>query len=92
MYRENLSSAGESSFLAEILEKETKFESNTAMTDNSSQINGDEVNGVQVTNTSLVHSCSCQQFATEIVSLKYKTSNLQTTVSPYYQCTIDLLT
>jgi hypothetical protein len=46
------------------------------MTDNSSQINGGEVNGVQVTNTSLVHSCSCQQFATEIVSIKYIASNV----------------
>ena len=50
------------------------------MTDNSSRINGDEVNGVQVINTSSVHSCSCQQFATELVSLKYKISNLQTTI------------
>ena len=46
---ENLSSASESSILAEALAKGTNFESNTAMTDNSSQINGiDEVNGVQV--------------------------------------------
>ena len=77
---ENLSSASESSILAEALAKGTNFESNTAMTDNSSQINGDEVNGVQVINTSPVHSCSCQQFATELVSLKYKISNLQTTI------------
>ncbi|CAB3985758.1 Hypothetical predicted protein [Paramuricea clavata] len=77
---ENLSSASESSILAEALAKGTNFESNTAMTDNSSQINGDEVNGVQVINTSPVHSCSCQKFATELVSLKYKMSNLQTSI------------
>jgi fructose-specific component phosphotransferase system IIB-like protein len=77
---EDLSSASESSILAEALAKGTNFESNTAMTDNSSQINGDEVNGVQVINTSPVHSCSCQQFATELVSLKYKIFNLQTTI------------
>jgi predicted DNA-binding ArsR family transcriptional regulator len=73
---ENLLSASELSILEDALEKETNFESITAMTDNSSQINGGEVNGVQVTNISLVHSCSCQQFATEIVSIKYIASSM----------------
>ena len=73
---ENLFCASELSILADALEKETNFESNTAMTDNSSQISGGEVTGVQVTNISLVHSCSCQQFATEIVSIKYIASNM----------------
>ena len=73
---ENLFSASELSILADALEKETNFESIAAITDNSSQINGGEVNIAQVTNISPVHSCSCQQFATEIVCIKYIASNM----------------
>ncbi len=76
----NLSNANESSILAETFTKEINFENSTAMNDNSSQRIRDEVNNVQITKTNLAHSCSCHQFATEIMNLKYKISNLQTTI------------